>query len=245
MLLAVDIGNTNITFGIFKGKKLQKQFDIPTKEYSKFKLLKKLRIKPRISATLICSVVPKLTRILQRDLMIKTGKKPYILGKDLVVPINNPYHKPNQLGQDRLVNTYAALCFYKTPLIVIDSGTAITFDVIDKNKKYLGGLIIPGMKISLEALREKTALLPSVSLNNPKMFIGCDTKNSLLSGIVFGTAGSVKELTNKIKKCIGKNARVIGTGGNIGLIKKYSKIDLKTDNNLTLKGINFIYEETI
>ncbi|MDD5109171.1 MAG: type III pantothenate kinase [Candidatus Omnitrophica bacterium] len=245
MLLAVDIGNTNITFGIFKGKKLQKQFDIPTKEYSKSKLLRKLRIKPKLSATLICSVVPKLTRILQRDLMIETGKKPYILGNDLVVPINNPYHKPNQLGQDRLVNAYAGSCLYKVPLIVIDSGTAITFDVIDKNKKYLGGLIIPGMKISLEALSEKTALLPPVSLNTPMIFMGCDTKNSILNGIVFGTAGSVKELTNKIKQCIGKNALVIGTGGNIDLIKKYSGINLKVDTDLTLKGINFIYEKTI
>lgn len=245
MLLAIDIGNTNISYGVFKNRKLIQQFDIPADTYSRLKLLKKLRNNPKISATAICSVVPKLTRIILRDLRILTGKKPYIIGKGLIVPIKNHYHQPDRLGQDRLVNAYAAGNLYKAPLIVIDSGTAITFDLVGKNKAYLGGLIIPGMQMSLEALSEKTALLPLVELGLPKNIIGRDTKNSILSGVVFGMAGAAKELVARIKRYLGKNALIIGTGGSIGLIKKYSGIKIKIDNGLTLKGIDLIYENKI
>lgn len=245
MLLAIDIGNTNISFAIFKGKRFKKQFDIPSNTYSKSELLKKLGDKSGISDTAICSVVPKLTGILKRDLEFLTGKKVYIIGKDLNIPLKNHYHKPAQLGEDRLVNAYAACRLYKTPLIVIDSGTAVTFDVVDSNQAYLGGLISPGMKITLESLKEKTALLPLVKLGPPKMLIGRSTKASILSGVVFGIAGMVKELANRIKKDIGKNATVIGTGGNIGLIKKYSGLRLKIEPELTLKGIKFIHENKI
>ncbi len=245
MLLAIDIGNTNISFGIFKKRNLMKQFDIPLKAYTKSKLLKKLGVKPKISDTAICSVVPALTKVLQHDLRSLIGKKPYIIGKDLTVPIKNHYLKPGQLGQDRLINAYAACKFYKAPLIVIDSGTAVTFDVVGKNKAYLGGVIIPGMKISLEALSEKTALLPLVKLASPKILIGRNTKESILNGVVFGMTGSAKELTNRIKDSIGKNTTVIGTGGNISLIKKYSGIKINIDADLTLKGISLIYEKRI
>lgn len=245
MLLAIDIGNTNISVGIFKNRQLKKHFDIPTKVYSRFKLRMKLGVSPQISATAICSVVPKLTEILRHDLETLTGKKPQIIGKDLSVPIKNHYSRPEQLGQDRLVNAYAACNLYPAPLIVIDSGTAVTFDVVGKNQAYLGGFIIPGIKISLEALREKTALLPLVKLDKPKILIGRDTKNSILSGVVLGIAGASSELISRIKQYIGKDATVIGTGGNICLIKKYSGLNLKIDKELTLKGINLIYEDRI
>jgi type III pantothenate kinase len=244
MLLAIDIGNTNISSGIFKGQKLKKQFDIPTRAYSKTKLTKKLGAISKISDSVICSVVPKLTNIIQRDLRLLTGRNPYIIGKDLIVPIKNRYHKPKQVGQDRLVNAYAACDFYPAPIIVIDSGTAITFDVISKDKAYLGGLIFPGMGISLSALAKETALLPQVKLAQPKTLIGRDTKSSVLSGIVFGTAVLSRELTKMIKQCIGKNTQVIGTGGNISLIKKYSGMKMKINQDLTLKGINLVYKKT-
>lgn len=244
MLLAIDIGNSNITFGIFKAGKLKKQFDIPSKSYSKLRL-QKLGTKPKISATVICSVVPKLAKILQHDLSILTGKKPYIIGKDLIVPIKNNYREPSQLGQDRLVNAYAAGKLYKAPLIVIDSGTAVTLDVVGKNKAYWGGLIIPGTEIALQALNEKTALLPLIKLTKPKQLIGGNTQESILSGVVHGMAGSVKELVSRIKEETGKNTRVIGTGGNISLIDKYSNIKIRLDTNLTLKGIELVYENAI
>ncbi len=242
MLLAIDIGNTNISCGIFKGSRLIKKFDIPSKNYSRAILSKKLKNLPRISASVICSVVPKQTKLVSNSLLSLTGKLPYIIGKNLKAPIKNLYHKPKQVGQDRLVNAYAASIFYKTPLIVIDSGTAVTFDVISRKNEYLGGLITPGMDMSLKALAEKTALLPEVKLANPKTLIGKNTESSILNGIVLGTAELCSGLIRRIKQDVGKASLVIGTGGNICRIKKYSKTNIKIDKNLTLRGIYLIYK---
>jgi len=245
MLLAIDIGNTNISCGIFKGSRLIKQFDIPTKSCLKTGFSKKLKNPAEISAAIICSVVPARTGIISRKIAALTGKTPYIIGKDLAVPIKNLYRKPGQVGKDRLVNAYAASILYQAPLIVIDSGTAITFDVISKNKAYLGGLILPGMEISLKALKENTALLPRVKLTKPQTLIGRDTKNSILSGIVFGTADLCDGLAKRIKHSLRRNALVIATGGNVRLIQEYSNVHMEIDKNLTLKGINFIYKHGI
>jgi len=245
MLLAIDIGNTNISCGLFEGLKLTRQFDIPTKTPFKARFLKKLGDLSKISDILICSVVPRQTTVVSGILTALTGKTPYIIGKDAIVPIKNLYHKPKQVGQDRLVNAYAASLLYPPPLIIIDSGTAVTFDIISKKIEYLGGLIAPGMEASLKALKEKTALLPEVKLSSPKALIGKDTKNSILSGIVFGAADLCSGIVRRIKNKIGKNTLIIGTGGNINLIKKYSKLDIKIDKELTLKGINFIYKHEI
>ena len=245
MLLTIDIGNTNISGGIFVKEKLKYRFDIATKTYKSTELSKKLTAYPEIFASVICSVVPKLTRVMQRNLKLFTGKNPHIIGKDLFVPIENRYRLPQQVGQDRLVNAYAASRLYTGPLIVIDSGTAITFDVISKDPAYLGGLIFPGMNMSLEALKEKTALLPKVKLQAPEIFIGRDTKNSILSGVVFGTAALSQELVARIKQSLGKNAQIIGTGGNIALIKRYSGMKIKINKDLTLIGIKLIYENSI
>ncbi|MFH0917995.1 MAG: type III pantothenate kinase [Candidatus Omnitrophota bacterium] len=245
MLLAIDIGNTNITCGLFTQEKLKYQFDLATKTYSQSQLVKKLSAYPKVSCGIICSVVPKLTKIIGRHLKLLTGKAPYIIGKDLIVPIKNLYRIPQQVGQDRLVNAYAASRLYAGPLIVIDSGTAITLDVISKKRAYLGGLIFPGMKISLEVLKEKTALLPQVKLRPPKMLIGRDTKNSILSGVVLGTAALSKELATRIKQSLGQNPRIIGTGGNIVLIKKYSGMKIEIIKDLTLIGIKLVYENEI
>ncbi|MBU0547815.1 MAG: type III pantothenate kinase [Candidatus Omnitrophica bacterium] len=245
MLLAIDIGNTNISCGIFKGSRLTKQFDIPTKACFKTCFAKKLKNTSSICASVICSVVPEQTKAILCNLKSLTGKAAYIIGKDLTVPIKNLYHKPKQVGQDRLVNAYAASLFYQAPLIIIDSGTAITFDVISKNRAYLGGLIVPGMEISFKALKEKTALLPQVKLASPRMLIGSDTKNSILSGIVFGTADLCQGLIKRIKQRFGRAVLVIGTGGNICLIKKYSKLHMRIDKQLTLKGINLTYRHEI
>jgi type III pantothenate kinase len=244
MLLAIDIGNTNISAAVFSANHTAlKHFDIAAKNYSRKKLKDKLS-NLQITDTVICSVVPDLTRILSKDLLNLTAKKPYIIGKEVIVPLKSNY-RPGQLGQDRLVNAYYASLFYRPPLIVIDSGTAITFDIISKDKTYLGGLIIPGMEISLKSLKERTALLPAVRLKTPKGIIGKDTQNSILSGIVYGAVGSCKEITGKIKKIIGKNAIILGTGGDIYLIKKFSQIKLKIDRQLTLKGINLLYNNEI
>ncbi|MEW6171158.1 MAG: type III pantothenate kinase, partial [Candidatus Omnitrophota bacterium] len=222
-LLAIDVGNTNINFGLFSNGHLIKKFIIPTNKYN-FKLIK--INKALFDDVIICSVVPKITKILELDFK-KLDKKPLVLGKNLAVPIKNLYRKPKEVGQDRLVNAYAGIKLYGKPLIAIDFGTAITFDIISKNKEYLGGMILPGLNLSLEALNKYTALLPRIKLEAPREFIGRDTKNSMLSGIIYGFSSLTDDLIVRIKEKIGKNALVIGTGGNINLIGKYCrKIDI-------------------
>ena len=244
MLLAVDIGNTNISFGIFKADSIIKTFDLPTRQYSFNRFCRRIG-SAKITDIFICSVVPKLTGLVSKDLASIYDRHPYIIGKDLKVPIRNCYRKPNQVGQDRLVNAYAGLFFYGAPLIVIDSGTAITFDVISKRKAYLGGLILPGLGISLAALNEKTALLPRIKLEYPKELIGRDTISSILSGVVIGAGALADALVTRIKRKIGRSTRAIGTGGSIELIKSCSELKLRIDPNLTLRGLNLIYKNEI
>lgn len=241
MLLAVDIGNTNISFGIFKGLVLKKTFDIPTKQYSRNKLLKKI-ISLKGADTLISSVVPGITRVIAKELAGITGKRPYIIGKDIKVPVRNLYRRPEQVGQDRLVNAYAAVKLYGPPLIVVDFGTAITFDVISKSGSYTGGMILPGLGLSIKALKSGTALLPEIKIGRPKELIGKDTASSMLGGIVYGFAGLTQQLNNKLKKNLGSRAKVIATGGNARLIRRYCNNIDRLDNTLTLKGINLIYK---
>jgi type III pantothenate kinase len=240
MLLAIDIGNTNISFGVFRGNKLIKRFDIPTREYRLKKASRNLA-NFDIDAVIICSVVPNASKILEKDFRLLLHKSPYVLGKHIKVPVKNLYRKPSQVGQDRLVNAYAGIMFYGAPLIVVDFGTAITFDVVSRNKEYLGGMIMPGLGISLDALAQKTALLPKIKLNPPKDFIGRDTKNSMLSGIVYGFSCLTDDFSLRIQDKIGKDAKVIGTGGNIKLIGRFCKRLDRIDRDLTLKGLNLIY----
>ena len=242
MLLAVDIGNTFITLGAFRGRRLVKRATLPTKSKAHLRGLKNFISGNIIEAAIICSVVPQATVALAKALRRLLGTEPYIIGKNIRVPVKNLYRKPKQVGMDRLVNAYAAIMLYKPPLVAIDFGTAITFDVVSKKGEYLGGMIIPGLRISLEAMAERTALLPRIKLARPKEFIGKDTRNSMLSGIIYGFAALTDDLSQSLKRRIGKNARVIGTGGNIELICKYcKKIDV-VDRDITLKGLNLIYE---
>lgn len=243
MLFAIDIGNTNINLGLFQGSRMIKRYKIPTVSSGYSRYLKCLAFKDDIKQAVICSVVPRAAKALAEALKSELGVEPHIIGKGLQVPVKNLYRKPGQVGQDRLVNAYAGIRLFGAPLIVVDFGTAVTFDVISKKGEYLGGMILPGLKISLEALNQKTALLPKVKLAEPVEFIGRDTKNSMLSGIVNGFSALSEELAEEIKKKIGWRAKVIGTGGDIGLIAKHCKVFDACDKDLTLKGLSLIEEE--
>jgi type III pantothenate kinase len=242
VLLAIDIGNTNISCALFKGARIKKNWDIPVKNYSRASLLKHIKGK-KLCAALICSVVPQITGKLSVDIAGINGIKPYIIGKDIKIPIKNLYLNQKQLGADRLVNAYAASMIYGHPVIVASVGTAITLDVVSKNGAYLGGLIQPGLKLAISILASKTALLPGIKLKDPSGIIGRDTRSCILSGVILGAAGSIDSLVEKIRLKTGRNTPVIGTGGDITLIKKFSKHITKVDRELTLKGINLIYEK--
>lgn len=215
--------------------------DIPTARYTRRRLAAVLG-KIAISDSIVCSVVPAKTITLKKDLRRLLSRSPYIIGKEIRVPVKNLYRQPKQVGQDRLVNAFAAAVLYGAPCIIVDSGTAVTFDVISGRREYLGGLILPGISMSLDALYERTALLPRIKPGQPKEFIGRDTKNSILSGIVYGFAGFTDALIAGIKKKTGGRAKVIGTGGHIELIRRYCRrLDI-IDRYLTLKGLNLLYQ---
>lgn len=240
MILTIDIGNTNINFGVFRQSIIVKKQSIPTNDKKRIASIKKVVSANKVAKVIICSVVPQKTKELKKEIKKVFKKDILIAGEDLIIPIKNLYHRPKQVGQDRLVNAYGGIIKYGAPLIIVDFGTAITFDVISKKEEYLGGMILPGLELSLRALFHGTALLPRVFLKQPKEFIGKSTKESILSGIVYGFAGLADSLIDKIQKKIGKNAKVIATGGNSHLIARYSKAITHIDPNLTLRALTLL-----
>ncbi|MDP3792037.1 MAG: type III pantothenate kinase [Candidatus Omnitrophota bacterium] len=246
-ILAVDIGNTNITVGLFKGNKLSRKTKIPTNSYSLYaRSIKALIARAHfeigdVSEAVISSVVPlSLARFIVELRKLSSDIKITVLGKDKIVPIKNLYRIKKEVGQDRLVNAYAAKMLYGAPAVVVDSGTAITFDIISKKGDYLGGLILPGIELSLSSLYRRTALLPKVELKDAPSIIGKDTVNSMRGGILFGFGAMIDGLAAKYRKILGKDAKIIATGGNSKLIKKYAKSIQMADEDLTLKGLYLI-----
>ena len=247
-LLAIDIGNTNITAGLFKGEKLLKKTEIPTNAYSLYTRRMRVLIKEadlkveHIEDVIISSVVPLVLARLIVELRKMIKVKIAILGKDLKVPIRNMYGIKSEVGQDRLVNAYAAKMLYGAPAVIVDFGTAITFDIVSRKGDYLGGLILPGIELSLSSLYRNTALLPKVELKLASSIIGKNTVNSMRGGILFGFGLMCDGLTAQYKKILGKAAKVIATGGNSKLIKRYAKSIQIIDEDLTLKGLRIIRE---
>ncbi|MFH1245623.1 MAG: type III pantothenate kinase [Candidatus Omnitrophota bacterium] len=255
MLLAIDIGNTNIKLAVFKDKKIlhiwrldsNKQAD--TQEYTGLlrRSFTREGIKPAaIKEIVICSVVPGLTDILARALDSLLGKKPLVLGKDIIVPLKNLYKKPEQVGQDRLVSAFAAYKKYGAPLILVDFGTALTFDVVSRQGEYLGGVIVPGIEVSLNALMRNAALLPKkIQLTKIGSLLGRDTVSSMQSGIVYGYAALVDGILQRLRKDFKTRPRVIATGGAVQLIAPYCNLIDSIDTNLTLEGILITYENAL
>ena len=248
MLLAVDLGNSNITFGLFSAKKLLKKIILPihsTCNKRKFiQEIKKVYSRFDIDTIIICSVVPKIEKVLITILKEAFKVKPLVLGKSIKVPIRNLYKKSEQVGQDRLINAYVGYAFYKTPLIIIDFGTAVTFDVVSKKGAYLGGIIAPGMEMSLNTLSEKAALLPKIKLKRPSTVLGKTTSDSMASGVFYGYAAMCDGLVARLEKKFGYKFNVVITGGNAHLIKPLTVSIKKLDEDLILKGINLVHRSS-
>jgi type III pantothenate kinase len=253
MLVAIDIGNTNIVIGLYnigKRTRLLRRLRFQTR-ISKAKIYSKIdkginpftRKGETIEAVIISSVVPNASKVLTDIFNKYFSIRPILLGKDIKVPIKNLYHKPEQVGQDRLVNAYACLKLYGKPAVVVDFGTAITFDYIDRNGAYCGGLITPGAKISLEALSEKTALLPKMELKRPKSLIGKDTVESMRSGVAYGFACLCDGIIDNIKAKYPGKMIVVATGGMATFFTPYCKNIGHIDTDLILKGLCLIYGE--
>ncbi|MBI2095167.1 MAG: type III pantothenate kinase [Candidatus Omnitrophica bacterium] len=246
-MLAVDIGNTSAHFALFDrtGRALE-PFRIPTDSLGKRAAWETLRRKlptRRVGGAAIASVVPAAGLLLKKTLERRAGIRTCLLGKDLQVPIVNRYANPRQVGVDRLVNALAVWRQYRKAAVILDFGTAITLDVVSEKGEYLGGVIAPGVGISIEALHAKTALLPKVGLLHPRGLIGKDTAESIRIGCAFGLGGLCDRLIEELGKTLPRKRLLIATGGYAAFMARYcrSRID-QIDPLLTLKGVMMIYQ---
>jgi type III pantothenate kinase len=251
MLLALDVGNTNIVAGVFADDALIARWRLTTEarrtpdEYAV--LLRSLFQgsdvnSDRLSGVIIASVVPTAQEMLRHALEQYWHLEPMTLSHDLDIGIPVCYNPPTAVGADRLANAVAAISQYGTPAVVVDFGTATTFDVISARGEYLGGAIAPGLEISEDALLSRTAQLPRVSLQPPAAAIGTSTVTSLQSGILFGYAGLVDGMVQRITSELGDNVHVIATGGLATTVSPLSSTVQRVDVDLTLVGLRLIYE---
>ena len=245
-IIAVDIGNTSVLFGHLSGGRLKKTHRMRTADVQARALgiLKKHFPLKKIESVVIASVVPSAGNYLRKALP-KLGLRTLLIGKDLSVPIQNKYKDPRQVGMDRLMNALAVFQEYRRAAIVVDFGTAITFDVVSKKGEYLGGVIAPGIEISLEALFQKTALLPRIRLTHPKGVLGRDTVESIRSGCTFGIGGLCDKIIEQIGRTCHLSPLVVATGGYAQFMARYCQKIAKIEPNLTLKGIWITYQAAL
>lgn len=251
MILLIDVGNTNVTIGACENDKIIASWRMTTnKDQTSDEIGVTLRnfftyngidIK-KIKGTIISSVVPPIMYSLTHAVRKYIGTEPIVVKSTSKMGLTVKYDNPKEVGADRLVNAVAAIKKYPLPLIIVDFGTATTFCAINQDREYLGGVILPGVKISLNALVEKTAKLPRIEIAKPEKIIGTSTVESMQSGMYYGYAGSVDNIVTKMKKELGDNVTVIATGGLARMISKEAKTIDTIDSGLTLEGLKIIYD---
>ncbi len=252
MILVIDVGNTNTVLGIYKEKELVAYWRMATEkartadEIGMFCMQafqhEQIRV-PDIEAVIVSSVVPPIMYSLEHAIKKYINVEPMVVGPGIKTGINIKYDNPKEVGADRIVNAVAGYERYGGPLIIVDFGTATTFCAISQKGEYLGGVICPGIKISMDALFQKASKLPRIELTRPEQVIGKNTVASMQSGAVFGYMGKVDYIVNRMKEEMGgKNIKVIATGGLARLIASESLTITKVDSRLTLEGLRIIYE---
>ena len=250
MLLVIDVGNTNTVVGVFDGEKLVQNWRVRTvanhtvDEYGMliYSLYKSSKISTKsISDIIISCVVPPMLNILEPLCEKYFHIKPLIVEPGIKTGMPIQYDNPREVGADRIVNAVAAFEKYKTDLIIIDFGTATTFDYVSAKGEYLGGCIAPGIVISSEALFERASKLPRVEFKKPKTIIAKDTISSMQAGIMFGYAGLVDGIVERMKAEVKSNPKVIATGGLAVVIAPETKSIEVVDENLTLEGLRIIH----
>lgn len=252
MVLAVDIGNSNIVLGGFEGENISFIERLSTNqnrtalEYTV--LIKNVLELNGLSHTsfegaIISSVVPSLTSTVKEALVKLTGKHVMIVGPGVKTGLKIMLDNPAQLGSDRVADAVGAINEYTCPLIIIDMGTATTISVIDRDKNFLGGMIIPGLRVSLDSLTLRTSQLPKISLEPPKKVIGSNTVDCMKSGIIYSTAASLDGAVNKLEEELGDKCTVVSTGGLSSKIIPFCKREIIIDDRLLLKGLVIIYNK--
>ena len=253
MIFVIDIGNTNIKYGVFSGETLIASFRVVSQRTSTADeygivvrdLLTTAKIrKSDIEGIIISSVIPQLNYTMEHMCEQYLGIKPLMVGPGIKTGLNIKVDNPREVGADRIVNSVAAYKKYGKgkPVICVDFGTATTFNVITENGEFIGGAIAPGIKGSLDSLVNGTAKLPNIELNLPENIIARDTVTNMQAGLLYGFAGLVEHICDKMKKELGRDAVVVVTGGlSETIAKEVSRIDV-IDRALTLDGLRMLYD---
>jgi len=250
MLLVLDIGNTNITVGLFDGDSLTGHWRLSSLEQTEDEagllLLNLLRdngvSKNGIAGAILSSVVPRLEEVWRCAIREYLCIDPFVVTPKIDLGIKIDMPNPNEIGADRLVNSVAAVAKYGCPLITVDLGTAVTLDVVSAEGAYIGGAIAPGLAVSMATLFSKTAKLPQVALTAPERVIGRDTRSAIQSGIVYGYVGLVDSLVERIFAELGTVTPVVATGGHAEILAKQSKTITWIEPWLTLDGLLILYK---
>ncbi len=251
MLLAIDIGNTNVVLGVFDKDRLDENWRVGTntqitpEEYSMiFKDLfgfAGIEFK-QVTGVIISTVVPPLLPVMVEMSAKYFHLSPLVVSHEIKTGITLRYDNPKEVGADRIVNAAAADKFYGGPVIIVDFGTATTFCAVTKAGEYLGGAIAPGVKISAEALFQRASKLPRVELAKPKRVIGSDTISAMQAGIIYGYAGLVDGIVDRMKKELSPDARVVATGGLAELVAPETRTIQEIRPHLTIEGLQLLHE---
>ena len=252
MLLAIDIGNTNIVIGCLKGDEIVFKARIAT-DRTRTSDQYGVEIKNMLEAfgvsrediddCIIASVVPPVFNSVQTGVLKVIGKQPMVVGPGLKTGLNIHVDIPSQVGSDLIVAAVAALAEYPAPLVLIDLGTATTIEVIEPENVFIGGLIFPGVMVSLDSLSSHAAQLPGISLDKPKKVIGKNTVDCMRSGMMYGTAAMLDGLIDRIAEELGHQSTIIATGGLAQFVIPLCKHEIILEKELLLKGLNIIYKK--
>ena len=253
MLLTIDIGNTTVAVGGFQGPELRFVRRLPSDRNMDAAvcaarirtLLAEEGAAPQdVEGAVLSSVVPSLTQVAVQAAEALTRRPVRVLGRDLDPGLPTGDYDVSNLGMDRLVDCVAALARWRPPLAVFDMGTATTIGVISEGRNYEGGMLLPGVNVSLEALSRRAAQLPAISLQHPKVLIGKTTEDCMRSGIVYGTAGMLDGVIDRIREQFsGRTLSVVATGGNAPVIVKYCRNKIVYDKYLLMDGLWAIYQK--
>lgn len=252
MLLAIDIGNTNIVIGCIQDDEILFEARIATDRTRTSdqygveikNMLEAFGVKKEeLGDCIISSVVPPVFNSVRTGVIKIIGKQPIVVGPGLKTGLNIQVDMPSQVGSDRIVIAVAALAEYEAPLILMDLGTATTIEVVEPGNVYMGGVIIPGVKVSVDALTSRAAQLPGISLDQPKHVIGKNTVDCMRSGIMYGTAGMIDGIVERMEEELGHKSTLVATGGMAQFVTPLCKHDIILEKDLLLKGLNILYKK--